>query len=138
MAEASQQNSSEHIDEAELLRRFDEKRRLLETSGLKAETKQVFREAFREHVAEKTAPVPAPAPPADASVSPVPPAVPVSNNPAVKDELEFLVSMALEKGVLAAVKKAQAETPYLVDALHDELADHYYDKLIQSGQLKAE
>lgn len=138
MAENSNGASPEHVDEAELLRRFEEKKRLLEAAGLRTETKEVFREAFREHVAEKIAAAPV-APPAPPPATPPPPSGPTTPvDTAVEGELKSLVSLALEKSILDAVKKAEAQTPYLIDALHDELADHYYDKLIQSGQLKPE
>ena len=121
----------EHINEAELARRFEEKKRLLEASGAKPETKEVFREAFREHVAERKPPAPAPFP----SVAPV--SFPRSAAAADDQELKSLVDLALEKGVFAAIHKAEAETPYLIDALHDALVDHYFDKLVAAGKLSA-
>jgi len=120
-----------HINEEELVRRFEEKKRLLESAGGKPETKDVFREVFRTHAAEKLerpqAPVQATEPP-----------VSRQRDDIDDDALRSLVSLALEKGIASAVKKAEAETPYLVDALHDELADHYYEKLIASGKLRPE
>lgn len=142
MVETFQPNPAEHIDVAELQRRYEEKKRLLEAAGAKTETKQIFREAFREQVTERSAPASAPLmPPAPAPVLPtvIPPATPgVPSSDNANAELKTLVSTALEKGVLHAIKQAQAETPYLIDALHDELADHYYEKLVQSGQLNAD
>ena len=124
---------AEHINEAELLRRFDEKKRLLETVGGKSEAKEIFREAFREHAA-----IVAP-PSSGATPSPAASAPPVSGHLHHGDpELGALVGLALDKGIGAAVRKAQSEMPYLIDALHDELADHYYEKLVASGKLTPE
>jgi len=69
----------------------------------------------------------------------IPKSAPVVSVPANSDsELQELIGIALEKGIGAAVAKARTETPYLIDALHDELADHYYDKLIAAGLLSPE
>ena len=123
----------EHVDAAEVTRRFEEKQRLLGAAGQKTESREVFREAFRETAGEKvTSTVPTTSAPASVT--------PVSNSSAAKGDphVQTLVDIALEKGIVAAVRKAEAETPYLIDALHDELADHYYEKLIAAGRLAAE
>lgn len=126
-------SASEHIDEAEVIRRYEEKKRLLELQGGLREMRGVFKEAFREHVSEKVGNV--------APVSSAPPATDDNDalireaGKAAKTELASLISLALEKGVYQAVQKAAHETPYLIDSLHDELADHYYDKLIAAGKL---
>ena len=134
MPELSNAPSSPEINAEELARRFEEKKKLLENTGLKSEARDVFREAFREHVAPQisqsasvagTIPVASPKPSSDISSGD-------------KTELKDLVSLALEKGILEAIAKAQAETPYLIDALHDELADHYYDKLLALGKISAD
>src|SRR3989338_1240263 len=120
----------EHINEEELMRRFEEKKRLLEHVGGKAETKEIFREAFREEAEKITPSVPqTPVAPTTAT------AAPSLRDDSHTAELQALVGLALEKGITEAVRKAKAETPYLIDALHDELADHYYEKLIAAGKL---
>lgn len=122
----------EHIDEAEVIRRYEEKKRLVESQGASREMRGVFKEAFREHVAEKVgdiAPVSSPPPATDDD------ATARAADKAARTELESLISLALEKGVYQAVSKASSETPYLIDSLHDELADHYYDKLVSAGKL---
>lgn len=125
--------SAEHIDEAEIIRRYEEKKRLLGTEGLSREMRGVFKEAFREHVSEKIGDLA----PSSAAVTAADDddALDRQAGKATKTELESLISTALEKGVYQAVRKAARETPYLIDALHDELADHYYDKLIAAGKL---
>lgn len=125
--------SAEHIDESEVIRRYEEKKRLLESQGTSHETRGVFKEAFREHISEKVGNL--------APMSVAPPATDDDDalireaGKAAKTELESLISLALEKGVYQAVRRAAHETPYLIDSLHDELADHYYDKLIAAGKL---
>ncbi len=134
MPELHPAGPAEHINEAELLRRFDEKKRLLETIGGKSEAKEIFREAFREHAAVV-------APPSGGATTPSPAAsAPSASGHLHHDdpELSALVGLALDKGIGAAVRKAKSETPYLIDALHDELADHYYEKLVASGKLTPE
>lgn len=136
MPELSAHSSQHEIDSAELVRRYEEKKKILEGSGLPLEGRDIFRAAFREHVAPQ-----APFPQSDSQV--IHPQIPKVAPPASakadsENELQDLVGIALEKGIQAAVAKAQAETPYLIDALHDELADHYYDKLIASGLLNPE
>lgn len=116
----------EHLDPAELQRRYEEKKRILEASGGTPEAKAVFRESFKEEVAARFPEIP----PLQAAE------LPYSSAPvAGGDELTELVALALEKGIAAAVKKAERESPYLIDALHDELADHYYEKLVAAGKL---
>ena len=126
MPELSNAPSSPEINAEELARRFEEKKKLLENTGLKSEARDVFRDVFREHVVPQIS--------QSASVAG---ATPVASS-GDKTELKDLVSLALEKGILEAIAKAQAETPYLIDALHDELADHYYDKLLALGKISAD
>ena len=134
MPELSSAPSSPEINAEELARRFAEKKKLLEKTGLKSEARDLFREAFREHVAPQIS--------QSASVAvttPVASAKPSSDiSSGDKTELKDLVSLALEKSIPEAIAKAQAETPYLIDALHDELADHYYYKLLALGKISAD
>lgn len=111
------------------MRRFEEKKRLLESTGAKPESKEIFKVTFREHIAERRPSVIA------AEPRPVSDSRPVSTVAADDQELQSLVNLALEKGVFTAIKKAEAETPYLIDALHDTLVDHYFEKLVATGKL---
>lgn len=126
---AGSSGAPEQLNEAEIIRRYEEKKRLLEVAGTSHESKETFKEAFREHVSETIG-----EPTSKQGVNNA--ALPTFNDDAApKAELDVLISLALEKGVYQAVQKATHETPYLIDALHDELADHYYDKLIAAGKL---
>ena len=52
-------------------------------------------------------------------------------------QIQFLVDLALEKGVFEAVHTARAlDNPYLMDELHDMITDHIYTRLVQEGKLK--
>lgn len=119
-----------------------EKKRALAESGAPArEEKEIFREVVREHTAESAigqgAPV-APTPP-----SSLPPTGAIQkptdkgDADAREQKLTALVEYAMTNTIEAAVRAAEAESPYLVDELHDRLADHYYDKLVQLRKLEA-
>ncbi|MBI2097265.1 MAG: hypothetical protein HYT40_03950 [Candidatus Sungbacteria bacterium] len=132
MPELPARNAAEHIDEAELLRRFEEKKRLFEKAGGRVEAKEIFRGVFRDQ-AKELAPSSPPSPSLAAS-----PATSAGSRalPGNDQALNDLIGIALARGILPAVRKAEAETPYLIDALHDELADHYYEKLVAAGKLR--
>lgn len=49
----------------------------------------------------------------------------------------MLVEIAFTKGIRAAADVARHATPWLLDQLHDALQDHYYEKLVRAGKLKA-
>jgi len=52
-------------------------------------------------------------------------------------QVQLLVNLALEKGIIQAVEVAKGlDNPYLLDELHDVLADKYYNKLVEEGKLK--
>ena len=118
------------------------KRELAERGMPQGEEKEVFKEVFREHV-EQFRPVPARPPPP----TPAPPPPPVTDmvtptpQQALAEEerekqLQKLVETAMTRTIEDAVKKATAESPYLLDELHDRLVDDYYDKLVQLRRIK--
>jgi len=52
-------------------------------------------------------------------------------------QIQFLVDLALEKGIYEAVHTAKAfDSPYLMDELHDAIVDSLYARLVQEGKLK--
>jgi hypothetical protein len=133
MPEIAHTGRGPESDSAELARRYQEKQRLLESQGIEREAREVFREVTKEH---------------SESVMPRSTSLDVSKpdtgslathtDLADKEKLDQLVEVALEKGMTPAIAKAVVESPYLIDALHDELADHYFEKLVASGALEAE
>jgi len=85
----------------ELEMKLEEKKRELREGGASLpEEKELFRGVLREHGEEQ------------------------------EEEIRRLVEVALTKGIREAVKIAQAESPYILDELHDHLVDDYYDKLV--------
>lgn len=101
--------------------------------------KAIFREVVAEHIAESRASV------SEGLVASAPPAgggarstvADPSAGAAREQKLAALVEYALTHTIEAAVNRAEKETPYLIDELHDRLADQYYEKLVQLRKLEA-
>jgi hypothetical protein len=52
-------------------------------------------------------------------------------------QVQYLVDLALEKGIAEAVHVARSlDNSYLVDELHDAIADRLYSRLVEEGKLK--
>lgn len=131
----------------ELEQKLAEKKRILAEGGVPArEEKEVFREVMREHIGEKVpgiqpapAPAPAPAAPLMPGITPAgtAPMRDTAEDAAREARLAALVDRAMGSSIESAVNAAQAESPYLLDALHDRLAEEYYDKLVQLRKLES-
>lgn len=140
MAEPGAEHQVLEREIAELESLLKEKRGALGAGEGPEQEREVFREAFHETYGESFKPAPS------ASATPPPPpladdiaghAQAVAAAPEDKEKLETLIGIALTKGVRAAAEVARRASPWLMDALHDALQDHYYDRLIQMKQLKA-
>jgi len=60
----------------------------------------------------------------------------IKNQPKER-QIQFLIDLALEKGIFDAVNMAKSlESPYLIDELHDALTDSLYRQLVKEGKLK--
>ncbi|MDP2934704.1 MAG: hypothetical protein Q8N59_03005 [bacterium] len=60
----------------------------------------------------------------------------IKNQPKER-QIQFLIDLALEKGISEAVNMAKSlESPYLIDELHDALVDNFYRRLVKEGKLK--
>ena len=129
-------------------RRLEQKKRELAAGGLPpAENpleKELLRDILREHIAERQ-PASAGAPREPGLVpqlSPTPPDTVAQKTDDDKksalreEELKALVDFALSRGISGAIEKARAESPYLLDALHDRLTDEYYEKMVALGKIK--
>jgi|SRR3989338_6874104 len=131
----SEKSPQEEIRELETL--LLEKKKALEEKGIEKEPKEMFREVFKEYVQAKKALPPTP-------VQPVLPTVSDEQKRKAdelkqkerEEQLEHLIGVSFEKGLLDAVTIAETMTPWLLDELHDRLVDEYYDKLLQSDRLK--
>ncbi len=145
MAEEPQQERSVSSKEiARLERQLEEKKRALAEQGKETpQEKEMLREVLREQAeAVKSSPAPSAGEPLISALKPASGAVPPPNaqddkkNQAREEQLKALVEFALSHTIERAVEKAQAESPYLLDALHDRLVDEYYEKMVALRKLK--
>ena len=140
MPESNQTNERSAEEEIkELERLLAEKKDALGSGSIEKEPKEIFREVMKEYVsaarpAGEVKPPPAPQP------VPVPPVPPVADEGARKKQregqLQVLIDLSFEKGIIEAVRLAEVMTPWILDELHDRLTDEYYEKLVQSERLK--
>ncbi len=115
----------------ELEQKLEAKKREAAEKGEEAlPEKEVFREVVKEHIDTlRASPSPAfPLPPKD--VQQKQPPKTGDHIAQSQEDIKALVDLALTKSIEDAVRIAEKESPYLLDALHDHLADEYYDKLI--------
>lgn len=126
---------------AELERLLAEKRQALAAEGKAIGEREAFGETFRERYGEALAPAPPPSP--SAAPPPAPLAEEISRHAEAlgakgrQEQLEHLIALAFSKGVRYAADVARHAAPWLMDELHDTLADRYYRQLVESRQLKA-
>jgi len=127
----------------------DKKREHMAVGGIpeglpEQKEKQLFREVMGEHIAESR-PTAAATPADNTPIASAPPAggdAPSAAGDAAaaatrEQKLATLVEYALTHTIEAAVNRAEKETPYLIDELHDRLADQYYEKLVQLKKLES-
>lgn len=129
-----QLSSEEEIKMLE--QKLEEKKRAFDAERQPVpEEKEIFREVMREHIERVRPQTP------QATVPPFPPVSPgVTHTVSPRDDavqkeqreskVRSLVEYAFTRTVEDAVKKAEAESPYLLDELHDHLVDDYYQKLL--------
>ena len=133
MAEESKNGIHEQeIKELEQL--LEEKKQALLERGEEKEHKEVFKEVFREKY-EQISGIPA-TPFAGGGAASVSPMKTSSISKEKEIELESFIQAAFTEGLVSAVNRAKAKSPWLLDELHDRLADEYYEKLIQAHQLE--
>lgn len=125
----------------ELERRLEEKKRAYEGKEGGAEEREVFREVVGEHIEALRQ-----SPQGLSSSSPAvthwltddekKKAEEIHKEKEREEQIRTLIEIALTKNIRNAIKIAESTTPYLLDELHDRLADEYYDKLVQLRKLK--
>jgi len=91
------------------------------------EKREVIRDVVKEHVASA---MPAVTPPANDAALP-----PMTEDERVVLERELNVAFREGLATAAAHIAARSHEPHLIDAFHDLLTDHFYDKLVSSGKL---
>lgn len=135
-----QSNSGLHAEIAELEKKLEEKKRLAEISGIEVSPeKEVFKEAVKEHIAEKRAQISASLPPEQmqAKQQQIVSDADKLKEMAEQKQLEELINIASSKGPLEAVHIAEnLKNPRLVDDLHDYLTDELYGHLVENRKLK--
>lgn len=135
-----QSNSGLHAEIAELEKKLEEKKRLAEISGIEVSLeKEVFKEAVKEHIAEKRAQISASLPPEQmqAKQQQIASDADKLKEMAEQKQLEELINIASSKGPLEAVHIAEnLKNPRLVDDLHDYLTDELYGHLVENRKLK--
>jgi len=57
-------------------------------------------------------------------------------SPEVKREVEGLLQLTVDKGLLEGIKAAKSHNGFVIDAFHDALADKLYPELESRGLLK--
>lgn len=121
-----------------LEQRLEEKKRELAHSGAEGRPeKEIFREVVREHIDRSGAEIANRSFPTNGTAD-------IEKRNGIphgsgkhEEELGMLVALALSGSIAGAVEKAYRESPYLLDALHDRLADEYYDKLLALRKIDA-
>jgi hypothetical protein len=120
----------------ELEARLEAKKREMAASGAETPERHIFKSVVREHTGhEKSIPSAGTNTPTAQSISPQ--TTPLS--PADEQIIDNLVTHAFTKGINAAVNEARKmNVPFLVDMLHDRLADEYYQKLLEARKLNTD
>lgn len=119
---------------AELEAKLAAKKQELVLAGVEKPEKHVFKEVVSDHAFSSDAFT------GNGRAQSTTPATPARVAPEGKTQetLDALVAEAFTSGIATAVSKARKlESPYLLELLHDRLVDAYYEKLIQSRQIKA-
>jgi hypothetical protein len=117
--------------------KLEAKKKEMAASGTEQAEKQIFKTVVREHTGHETPSASlnqagaAPQPGVSASAAAL--------SPADEQKIDDLVSHAFTKGIISAVGEAKKTgIPFLVDMLHDRLADEYYQKLLDARKLNAD
>jgi len=124
---------------AELQKRIEAKRNMLEQQGGIVEEKQLVREAMTELLASAQTQTVTPAPvPVSATVKPAAAGASYLDNldNQTAETVNNLIQLLPTEGLAKAVAQAELAGPFVVDALHDALVDKLYDELKQRGLVK--
>lgn len=117
--------------------RLEAKKKELENSGAEKHEREIVAEILRE----TTKDIPAPSSP---SSTPAPLSDDTAKQMAYDMEekghgevIRDLIALALNKGLIAALKVANSlKNPHLLDEFHDNLADKYYEKLLETRKIR--
>ena len=135
----SKEKPSPEEEIRELERKLEEKKKEFAEKGEAARPeKEVFREVLKEHIQQGKL---SSLPPSDvSSTTPSRDQKQKVDEATTKElreaEVRALIEIALTRTIQDAVRMAERATPYLLDELHDRLADDYYEKLIALRKIK--
>ena len=118
--------------------KLEAKKRELAGAGKEQTEPAIFKAVIREHagapaLGETIVP--------GSGLAPKPGATSAASTPDPQAEiiLNQMVEHAFSKGITSAVAEAKKyNIPFLVDMLHDRLADEYYQKLLAARKIKTE
>lgn len=120
-----------------LEQKLADKKKEFEERGEKVpEERDMFREILREHIQKSRTPI---------SPTPTPPPLPahlqktgddLRKKEEREEQVKHLIELALTRTIQDAVRVAESATPFLLDELHDHLADDYYEKLVALRKVK--
>jgi hypothetical protein len=133
-----QQSLQEHI--AWLETQLQQKKQELAGQGGPDKNERELVKEVIQGVGVENIPPPPPVilPPSSAPIAS--PIKPLPNDPTEEQHKEIvqqLVEKAISEDLFAALKAAEnLRNPHLLDEFHDALADHYYEKLVESRKLK--
>lgn len=110
---------------------LEAKKQELAGQGQELPEKDLFKEVFKTHVQQVAG---------GAAVVPTAPSVaaatPAPVDPQEQVKLEELVKKSFTNGLMTTINEARnMNDPYLLDKLHDRLADEYYQKLVEARQI---
>lgn len=114
--------------------RLEQKKKELAGSGVEQPEQDIFRQVVREHAGAEAMTAPSSysssAPLATSAIKPL--------TEIQKKAISVLVQHAFTHGIGSAIKEARkAGDPYLIDTLHDQLADEYYQKLVTARRISS-
>ena len=129
MAEA-QDNLNTEI--AQLEARLAAKKQEALEAGAELPEKEVFKTVVKEHASLEIPQVKIPVTTPVVAADPVRPAT-----QSQQQTINTLIAFSFSKGIKAAIAEAKKyNDAYLIDLLHDRLADEYYSKLLLARQIK--
>lgn len=123
----------EHIERALKERRAEvlKQQEVREKELTKEKEKEILREVVSEHIRKARSPS------AGQQKVVVKKAQQIKTQPKER-QIQLLTELAFEKGISHAIEVAKRlDSPYLLDEFHDFLVDELYNKLIETGKLKA-
>jgi len=135
------QNIYSGKDFNQLVENFEERRRILESQGEQAPDKEIAKEVIKSEIEKGLETMPQ-QPVSGTEFVNVPTPQTISHDLAVSEDeaqkiLNELIEIAFGKSIYQAVQSARkTSNAYLIDSLHDQLVDKFYERLVELGKIK--